>query len=313
MSLRLQAADFELFCKRFEKEEDCINTLFDSKWPDGFRCPHCEHTQFYLTSTRRLPLYECRSCRTQTSLIVGTIMEGSRTPLRLWFQAIYLHTQPSCINALQLSTIICVTYKTAWSICHKIRFAMSSAESGQLLTGIVRVSDSVYCKRMSGSFDWHKQEQPLLIGTSDNEQGEIGFIKIKLQSKTTLRDKYDCPDTSPFISQHVDPQAAAHAIITRRYGRGMNKKLAWAGIYVTWWLGRLFRGIGPKHLQVYLDQYCYLQNREQSSLFDNLLKDCAITPRITYSSLIGTTSSTRSVRQAFSILSHSSQRSRRVG
>lgn len=298
MSLRVAAANFEAFCGRYQNEEDCIRALYDAKWPNGFRCPLCQHTQFYLISTRRLPLYECRSCRAQISLTAGTIMEGSRTPLRLWFQAIYLQTQPHCINALQLSTMIGVTYKTAWLICHKIRYAMGCAESQRILTGIVRVSDSVYCKRMYASFDWHKQEQPLLIGTSDTGDGDIGYVKIKLQSKIPLRDKYDCPDPMPFIKKYVDPDVASNVILTRRYGKNMNKELAWMGNTVTWWIGRVFRGIGPKHLQAYLDQFCFLQNQHSSSLFETLLSCTASTQRITYQTLVGNSPIVRSMRHS---------------
>ncbi len=298
LSLRENAANFEVFCRRFEREDDCVRFLFDAKWPNGFRCPHCENSQYYLISTRKLPLYECRACRAQTSLIKGTIMEGSRTPLLLWLQAIYLHTQPIQINARQLSTTIGVTYKTAWLICHKIRHAMSRADSKQLLTGIVRITDAVYSRRFTSTFEWHKQEQPLLIGASDNEEGDIGYMKIKLQSKKPLPDKYDCPNTQPFIQQYVDPQAAANVTITRRYGKSMNKKLVLEGNHVTWWLGRLFRGVGPKHLQVYLDQYCYYHNRVAHSLFDNLLSDCSTTQTIIYPVLIGRMVTVRSFRHS---------------
>ncbi|TVY04487.1 transposase [Cohnella terricola] len=285
---------FNSFCAQFSREEDCFGILFNLKWPEGFRCPHCRHTHFYLISTRRLPLYECRSCRSQTSLIVGTIMEGSRTPLHLWFQAIYLHTQPFGVNAVQLAEAIGVTYKTAWLIGHKIRHAMVQAESNRLLTGIVRISDTVYSRRYTGSVEWHRQEQPLLIGASSNENEQLKPIIVKLQSKTPLKNNYDFPDPLPFIRYHVDPQSAPQAIITRRYGKNRNNALASMGHKVTWWIASVYRGIGPKHLQRYLDQFCYVYNRSSSTLFEQLISDCAISKRITYSTL--TQSSARSIR-----------------
>jgi hypothetical protein len=294
----IDAAAFEEFRSHFEKEDDCVRALFETKWPDGFRCPRCEHRSAYVISTRRLPLFECRSCQAQTSLIAGTVMEGSRTPLRLWFQAIYLHAKPFSINALRLSSIIGVTYKTAWLICHKIRHAMSHADSHEILTGIVRVTEAVYCKRLTPYFDWHKQEQPLLIGSSENEKGEIVRIKIKQQSKKTQSDKYDYHEAAPFIQQHVDPEAATQTIVNRRSGKKTNKTLLWLSYGVTWWLGGLFRGIGPKHLQVYLDQYCYLWNREEQSMFSDLLRECSITKTVTYPLLTGSSLNMRSMRRS---------------
>ncbi|WP_256759174.1 transposase [Cohnella sp. WQ 127256] len=300
MSLRLEAEAFSAFCNRFDKEEVCIIALFEAKWPNGFHCPHCQHPSYYLISTRRLPLYECRSCKTQTSLIKETVMEGSRTSLRLWFQAIYLHSRSSSVNALQLSDLIGVTYKTAWLICHKIRHAMSRTDSAHLLTGIVRVTDGIYCKRITSTFDWHKQEQPILIGASNDEVGNIGYIKIKLQSKLPLRDKYDCPDTQPFLRNHVDPLATKNTIITRRYrryGKPIDKTLVMESHHATWWIGRLFRGVGPKHLQAYLDQYCYLSNHGIEVVFNHLLDACSTTHTIIYSVLIGRSTTIRSLKR----------------
>jgi transposase-like protein len=298
---------FNIFCQQFEQEDDCIRILFELKWTDGFRCPHCSHPHAYHINTRRLPLYQCRSCHAQTSLIVGTIMEGSRTPLHLWFQAIFLHSQPYSINARDLSILINVTYKTAWLICHKIRHAMACKEAKELLTGIVRVTDAVYCRRYTGLFEFHKHEQPLLIGSSENEQGEIGRIKIKQQSKKPMIDKYDCPNVKPFIQQYIDPEAASQAIVTRRFGKGMNKPLIQYSLNTTYWLALQFRGIGPKHLQVYLDHFCYLENHHEQSMFIDLLQDSAITPTLTYPQLTGSSKASRSLNRSRSFIRHSSQ------
>ncbi|MFC6550970.1 hypothetical protein [Cohnella cellulosilytica] len=173
---------------------------------------------------------------------------------------------------------------------------MTSKESNRLLSGVVRVSDTIYCKRLTPSFDWHTQEQPLLVGASEADDGTLGPIIIKLQSKIPLKDKYDCPDTAPFIRNHVNPNDAKNAIITRRYGPTMNKKLAWMGYDVTWWIGRTFLGIGPKHLQAYLDQFCYYYNRNRSSLYIQLLTDCIHSSRITYPELTKSASRLRSTR-----------------
>ncbi|XID94175.1 transposase [Paenibacillaceae bacterium WGS1546] len=72
MSLKVAAEQFAEYCKQYAKEEDCIPDLFRLKWPDGFRCSRCGHTCYYLINTRRLPLYECKSCRHQSSLLTGS-------------------------------------------------------------------------------------------------------------------------------------------------------------------------------------------------------------------------------------------------
>lgn len=227
-------------------------------------------------------------------------MEASHTSLRLWFQAIFLHTQPYSINALQLSQIIGVTYKTAWLICHKIRHAMSQADSQIHLSNIVRVSEAVYCKQFLTYSDWHKREQPLLIGSSENQAGEITHIKIKKQPKTPMICHVNVlPDVKQFLLEHVTPEAASNAIVTNRFGKKANRTLIGKGSEVTQWLGWIFRGIGPKHLQGYLDQFCYLLNRkfQEKTILNDLLIECANTPTLIYSDLISSPSHTRSLRR----------------
>ncbi|CAI6070874.1 IS1595 family transposase [Cohnella sp. JJ-181] len=125
-------------------EEDCAGALFAAKWPDGFRCPRCAHPHYYKVSSRGRHLFECRSCAHQTSLTAGTVLEGTRTPLTKWFQAMFL--MQIGINAKLLAELIRVTYKTAWLINHKLRHAIGEWDRMrplegdlQLLGGLLRL------------------------------------------------------------------------------------------------------------------------------------------------------------------------------
>ena len=52
------------------------------------RLPALRRGRVLPISTR--DLYECRYCRHQASLTAGTVMEKTRTPLRVWFFLIFL-------------------------------------------------------------------------------------------------------------------------------------------------------------------------------------------------------------------------------
>ncbi|MFC5532189.1 transposase [Cohnella yongneupensis] len=291
---------YEAFCSSFETEEDCMQALFKVKWPDGFRCPICSNTNCYVTSTRRLPLYECARCRTQTSLISDTIFRGSRTPLRSWFRAIFLHTQWRGINALQLSEKINVSYKTAWLICHKIRFAMSQSDAENLLSGIVRVSDAILYRRIIPPRNFLEFEQPVFVGSMEDEHGEITRFKIRVSPRSLRKDRHSSPDASSFIQQVVVPTSIPGTIVTKRHGKEVNRELRWVCRDAERWMASKFRGVGLKHLQVYLDHYCYIDSRqEDSSIFIDLLRDCVRRVGINYPKLTGTLNrrSSRPVRQ----------------
>jgi transposase-like protein len=81
---------FSQFLELYGTEEQCETALVETRWPDGFRCPRCgeqEHGHVYGRRHRR---YQCRSCRHQTTITAGTIMEATKLPLTKWFQAFYL-------------------------------------------------------------------------------------------------------------------------------------------------------------------------------------------------------------------------------
>ena len=291
---------FEAFSKQLKSEEDCIRSLFRFKWPDGFRCPVCSHSACSTITNRRLPLYECLKCRAQTSLISDTIFRNSRTPLRSWFQAIFLHSRPEGINALQLSKAIHVTYKTAWLICHKLRFAMSQADAETLLRGMVRVSDAILYERIMRRNNWEDAEQPVFAGSMEDESGNLTHVKIRISPRALRKENISFPDASEFINQVVAPESRPQAVVTRRFGRNRNTDLIWLCKHAERWMAWTFRGIGLKHLQVYLDHFCYIENRSFQAIYDELLLDCVRRRGIDYPTLTGSKArSSRPTRQKY--------------
>jgi hypothetical protein len=280
---------FELFCQQFRDEEVCIQALFSSRWPDGFCCPRCAHRHFYSIRSRKLPLYECRSCHVQTSLIAGTIMEGSRTPLRSWFQALFLHSDPQGLSATRLASIISTTYKTAWLICHKIRHAMSNAESRTLLTGLVRVNWGVYGKPYNPTIYRHPQEHPLLAGASIDSDNRFLQLKIKqVPNEHLVYDRITPWGSRVFSSQYIDPATSDTIIVTQKFSRHRFRPLIQICESASQWINNTFHGIGAKHLQSYLDQFCYSFNISQrnNNSFETLLSQCTSTRTIKYPMLI---------------------------
>lgn len=280
---------FDQFCLAFNSESICIEAFYAARWSNGFICPKCMNQDHYVIGSRRLPLYQCISCHTQTSLISGTIIEGSRTPLRLWFQAIFLHSQPGGISAKNLASIIGTTYKTAWLICHKIRHAMTCVDSQELLGGLVRVNWGNYGSPYNPSIFRHHQEHPLLVGASIDTSGEFRHLKIKqVHDKHLQHSHITLYATDIFAKHHVDPAAKEIIVINQKYSRNRIKPLIQISLRASRWINKTFKGIGPKHLQSYLDQFCYEYNmrKQNNNFFDALLNACSITPVITYPELI---------------------------
>jgi transposase-like protein len=273
-----------------ELEHQAVNKLYQLKWPHGFECPMCGYGRCYIIQSRRHPLFECADCRHQTSLTVGTIMEGSRTPLSKWFIAIDLVARlVKGTTAVELAQTIQVTYKTAWLMLHKIRHAIGEYEDTQQLTGTVRMNKGIYGRPHNPTVYRHPEEHPLLAAAALSEQDEVVQLKIKAIEAEL------CDGNSPtkharesFAHRFIDGHADLHGL---QCSYAVNKQPLIRNICAraSRWLNATFHGLGGKHLNAYLDEYCCRLNlaaASQESLPERLAAICVRFSRITYAALI---------------------------
>ena len=76
----------DAFEQRYRDEEACRKAWFAWRWPEGFKCPRCAQTEY--CEIRNRQLLQCRRCRYHTSLIAGTILQGTKLPMhKLMMQA----------------------------------------------------------------------------------------------------------------------------------------------------------------------------------------------------------------------------------
>jgi transposase-like protein len=134
---RYSILDFE---RDFADDAACLEWLRGYLYPDGIFCKVCNAvTTHHRVRTR--PSYSCDRCGHHEHPMAGTIFQDSRTPLRLWFRAIFLMAQTRCgISAKQLERELGVTYKTAWRMFHLIRSLL--AEDVTDLGGTVEVDET---------------------------------------------------------------------------------------------------------------------------------------------------------------------------
>ena len=131
------------FQARFATEEDCARFLFEKRWPNGWVCPRCGADKYYPIRSRKL--FECACCQYQASVIAGTVMQGTRTPLRLWFLAIFLMgTDKRGLSSVGLAGRLGISQKRAWYILHKLRKAMSERNGRYKLDGLVELDESFF-------------------------------------------------------------------------------------------------------------------------------------------------------------------------
>ncbi len=119
MDETIQAHSIHEIQKLFSNDEVCRNHLFHLRWPAGYVCSLCGSHRYDALKKRQI--LQCRNCKHQTSLIAGTLMHRTRTPLRYWFWGIYYVA--ACngeTTAQQLSEKIGLNYYTARRMLGKI-------------------------------------------------------------------------------------------------------------------------------------------------------------------------------------------------
>ena len=131
------------FIEQYSTDEQCQTALYKHRWPEGFRCPKCGSSEHCAYNRKKLKVFQCSACRTQTTLTEGTLFHATKLPLTKWFQAIYLLTQTkSNVSGLQFKRHLGVCYHTAWLLKQKIMEVMTDREKSTVLSGSVEIDDS---------------------------------------------------------------------------------------------------------------------------------------------------------------------------
>ncbi len=130
-------------------DDEAREKLEALRWPSGTICPKCGAVgeSYKIESLRRSStrkgLWRCRACKSQFTVTVGTIFEDSHIPLSKWLLAIHLLcASKKGMSAHQLHRMLGVTYKSAWFMAHRIRFAMSQPPLIDKLRGIVEADET---------------------------------------------------------------------------------------------------------------------------------------------------------------------------
>jgi len=139
-----------LIGEHFHNEDAARKYLEQQRWPEGAICPHCESKEVYRLQAKsgsnhpvRKGVLKCKMCRKQFTVTVGTIFEDSHILLHKWLLSIYLLcSSKKGMSAHQLHRSVGITYKSAWFMAHRIRYAMTQPPLVDKLQGIVEADET---------------------------------------------------------------------------------------------------------------------------------------------------------------------------
>jgi transposase-like protein len=133
-------------------DADSARAFLEAKrWQDGTICPHCgllgESYRLEAKPDSKHPIrkgvWKCKGCRKQFTVTVDTIFADSHIPLHKWLMAIHLLcASKKGMSSHQLHRMLGVTYKSAWFMTHRIRYAMKQEPLKRKMSGTVEMDET---------------------------------------------------------------------------------------------------------------------------------------------------------------------------
>jgi len=194
--------------KYFSDEEAARELLEKMRWgASGAVCPKCGGDNPYKLTAKatsqkpgRKGLYKCRACRKQFTVTVGTIFEDSHIPISKWLLGIHLIcASKKGMSAHQLHRMLDITYKAAWFMAHRLRYAMSQEPFASKLSGIVEVDEAyIGGKRKDG--------RGRIPANSGKKVAVVALVERQGRAVAFPIERVDSATLHAAIVKHVDPR-----------------------------------------------------------------------------------------------------------
>ncbi len=277
----------------FKDEKTCLEFLFARRWPEGFTCPYCTWLNKELQPSKTIV---CGHCGHPTSITTNTIMHGTKKPLSQWLLCIWWltssdggHSAKALQRLLHLSS-----YQTAWTWLQKLRMAMANADK-------LKCRQTVEISTATISSGGEILSNIPIIAAAEIilPAGITGRIKLQ------RIDSVNCTTVIQFIHNSVEPGAS---LIVPEYSSFKNiPSNAYVSINSSsshktreiiesfkLWINKIHRGgVAAKHLQLYLDEFCFHCNAtmliDREAIFELLISGVLSQKSVSYKHLTSPT------------------------
>jgi transposase-like protein len=277
----------------FTDEEKARDFFEKQRWPEGPICPHCgeiNHAYKLAGKTTRKGLYKCGGCREKFTVTMRSIFEDSHIPLHKWFFAIHMMcASKKGMSAHQLHRMTGtfygkkVSYRTAWFMFHRIRFAMTQHPMVDKLRGTVEIDETYIGPKEKGyrgtPMPERSKKRPV-VSLVDRNQGKVRSFPMERVTHQNLKSimnehvEYGSTiqtDESPMY-HFVRNEFPVHDVVThkdkeysrREHGRLITTNtvegyfsLVKRGIYGT------YHHVGIPYLQQYLNEFDFRYNNRK--------------------------------------------------
>jgi hypothetical protein len=273
-----EGLSWEAFNALYGTEEQCISVVFKMRFPQGFICEECGHSDGY-RELKNGRVMVCNHCYHRTFLTAGTIFQDSKLPLTKWFLAIHLLTKDKQgISALQLKRELGVHYETAWQIKQKLMVVMEERNQEKKLESDA-VADDVYFggKKSGRKGRGALGKVPAVVALSLTEDGKPDQMKANVVSGFSLKALEQWAHRSLAKGIHLDTDGLACFPAVRQAGIGHdgtnmskspNSQDEGCFQWINTIIGNLktaitgtYHHVSEKYLERYLAEFTYRFNR----------------------------------------------------
>lgn len=201
--------------EHFSDPEKAREFLEAQRWPEGPICPHCgELNNAYRLEAKpdskkavRKGVWKCGGCREQFTVTVGTIFADSHIPLNKWLFAIHLLcASKKGMSAHQLHRMLGVTYKSAWFMAHRIRYAMTQEPLSSKLTGVIEVDETYIGGKLRTGPQRGDRRTDRLAGTA-NKAAVVSVLQRDGRVQSRHVQKVTAENLKPMLREMIDEQA----------------------------------------------------------------------------------------------------------
>jgi len=290
------------FSAHFGSEEACREHFKSERDKIGVKCHRCGHDQHYWIKSRWS--YECKKCRSRTSLRSGTIMQGSNLSFLIWYKAMFLiSATKKGFSSKEIQKQLGVKrYEPVWYMVHKLRKAMGKRDARYTFEDMIEMDEGYFtvasseiekAKGTRGRGAAGKQNVAVMAESTPLEDVDTGqkdrqcrYFKAKVLEDHTpegvdqaMKESIDqkCIVFSDKSTSYVNISDYVELHVTEKSDKQATKEtLKWVHIAISNAKRNLlgnYHKISGKYLQLYLDEFVYKLNRRYfgEKLFDRLI------------------------------------------
>jgi transposase-like protein len=271
------------FDKEFSTDSECLDWLFNYRFPNGVTCGKCAKVTKHYKVTNR-PCYECEICGNQVYPMVGTIFEKSTTPLRTWFHAMWLMANTRCgISAKQLERETGVTYKTAWRMFKQIRTLLD--ENRGIFSGEIEADETYIGGRHQGKRGRGASGKTIVAGEVERKGDVSARVVPNVKANTLLPMIVEKTELNSIL--YTDEMPSYNKLEKLGFNHQViphNEKVYVMGDIHTntidgFWalvkggLKGVYHHVSPDYLQTYVNEYSFRYNhrKDENPMFKTFL------------------------------------------